>query len=78
MARTHRPKVSTNAVLTIALPPEYFGVLTILDEIAVKKGITRSAAAREIICESICYNPKIERKIYEFKTVPVRVRQKFP
>lgn len=73
-----RPKISTNVNLTVALPPEFFGLVTIIDEIAAKKGVTRSTAARDLLCKALDYNPKMKRKMYEYKTVPLRVRKDHP
>lgn len=73
-----RPKISTNVNLTVALPPEFFGLVTIIDEIAVKKGVTRSTVARELLCKALDYNPKMKRKMYEYKTIPIRVRKNHP
>jgi len=73
-----RPKISTNVNLTVALPPEFFDLVTIIDEMAAKKGVTRSTVARELLCKALDYSPKIKRKMYEYKTVPVRMRRDHP
>lgn len=73
-----RPKISTNVNLTVALPPEFFSLVAIIDEMAIKKGVTRSTVARELLCKALDYSPQIKRKMYEYKTVPIRVRKNHP
>lgn len=71
-------QVHASVNLTIALPPEYFGILTTIDEMAIAKGITRSVMARELLTKVLDFTPKIERKLYVFKTEPKRVIQRVP